>query len=149
MLVSLAYIYAREALMERNLDRLLEERARILRAICELGDFRPGSITTTTGRCGTRTCHCHRPNDRGHGPTYRLTRKVNGKTVTETFSDKAALDKAQGEIAEFHKFRELCGRLTEVNEQICRSREVEEGRRGGRDWEKKRRKRSWRKSAEK
>ena len=133
--------------MEKNLSKLLEERTTILKGICELGDFRPGSITTTAGRCGTRTCHCHRPNDQGHGPTYRLTRKVKGRTVTETFADRESLDKAQGEIAEFHKFRELCGRLTEVNEQICRLRAVEEDRVAGRDWEKKRRKRSWRKSA--
>ena len=133
--------------MQKTLRGLLEERTRILKAIGELGDFRPGSISTTTGKCGTRTCHCHRPDDPGHGPTYRLTRKVNGKTVTETFPDEARLDKARAEVAEFHRFRELCSQLTEVNEQICRSREAEEGLRGGRDWEKKRRKRSWRKSA--
>ena len=31
-----------------------------------------------------QTVHCHRAGDPGHGPYYRLTRKVNGKTVTET-----------------------------------------------------------------
>ena len=48
-------------------------------------------------------CHCHRPGDAGHGPYYRLTRKVDGKTVTETFSSPASLAKAQREVAEYHR----------------------------------------------
>jgi hypothetical protein len=38
---------------------------------------------------------------------YRLTRKVSGKSVTETFSSATALRKAQQEVEEFHRFRQL------------------------------------------
>jgi hypothetical protein len=41
------------------------------------------------------------PGSAGHGPNFRLTRKVAGKTVTETFASPAALRKAQREVAEF------------------------------------------------
>jgi hypothetical protein len=51
-----------------------------------LGDFRPGSVTNTPGRCGNPHCHCHRPQDPGHGPNFRLTYKEKGETVTESFS---------------------------------------------------------------
>ncbi|MDQ2777282.1 MAG: hypothetical protein M3Y57_20550, partial [Acidobacteriota bacterium] len=111
--------------------------------ISQLGDMRTGSITTTGGRCGNPNCHCREDGDPGHGPFYRLTRKVSGKTVTETFASPAALRKAQGEVAELHRFRELSQSLVEVNEKICQSRPVEDTLT---IQEKKRRKRSGRKS---
>ena len=112
--------------MSDSLASLEARRAEIQSAIGGLGDLRSGSITGTGGRCGNRRCHCHRPGDAGHGPYYRLTRKVNGKTVTETFSSAVALRKAQREVEEFHRFRELSRDLLAVNEQICRLRPVEE-----------------------
>jgi hypothetical protein len=51
---------------------------------------------------------------------------VNGKTVTQTFSSPASLAKAQREVAECQRFRELSDQLLEVNEQVCRLRPVEE-----------------------
>ena len=112
--------------MPDSLPMLEMERAAIQQQIAQLGDMRAGSITTTGGRCGNRRCHCHKKDDPGHGPFYRLTRKVAGKTVTETFSIPAALRKAQNEIAEYHRFRELSRELLEVNEKICRTRPVED-----------------------
>lgn len=112
--------------MSDSLASLEARRAEIQSAIGGLGDLRSGSITGTGGRCGNRRCHCHRPGDAGHGPYYRLTRKVNGKTVTETFASAVALRKAQREVEEFHHFRELSRDLLAVNEQICRLRPVEE-----------------------
>ena len=55
-----------------------------------------------------------------------MTRKVNGKTVSETFSSPAQRRKAQREVEAFHRFRELSRELLEVNEQICRLRPVSE-----------------------
>jgi hypothetical protein len=102
------------------------QRAAIQQQIAQLGDMRAGSITTTGGCCGNPRCHCHEKDDPGHGPFYRLTRKVDGKTVTETFSTPAARRKAQNEIAEYHRFRELSRDLLEINERICRARPVED-----------------------
>jgi len=58
--------------------------------------------------------------------TDPFTRKLDGKTVTETFSTPAALHKAQNEIAEYHRFRELSRDLLEINEKICRARPVQD-----------------------
>lgn len=112
--------------MPSTLPDLETRRAAIQMELAGLGDMRSGSITETGGRCGNAKCHCHKPDDPGHGPYYRLTRKVAGKTVTETFPSLAALAKAKREIAEFHRFRELSAELLEVNEQVCRSRPIEE-----------------------
>lgn len=126
--------------MPESLAELETRRAAIQSQFVELGDMRSGSITGTGGRCGNPRCHCHRSGGRGHGPYYRLTRKVEGKTVTEAFTSPAELAKAQREVAEYHRFRDLGRRLLEVNEVICRLRPVEEPTLSSQ--EKKRRKRS-------
>ena len=111
--------------MLRSLEALGQQRANIAGQIAALGDLRCGSITSTTGRCGKPNCHCHQPNDSGHGPNLRLTYKVNGKTVTESLSDPAALRKAEREIAEFRKLQNLNKEFVEVNGNICQMRPVE------------------------
>src|ERR1700682_5818366 len=92
--------------MPDSLADLEARRAAVQMQIAQLGDMRSGSITGTGGRCGNPNCHCHGAGDPGHGPYYRLTRKVKGKTVTETFSSPASLAKAQREVAECQRFRE-------------------------------------------
>jgi hypothetical protein len=121
------------------LATLEQQRSAVLRQILELGDFRSGSVTAIRGRCGKPNCRCHRPNQPGHGPNFRLTRKVDGRTVSESFASAAELRKAQREVEVFHRFRQLSHELLEVNERICRARPVEESLTPE---EKKRRKRS-------
>ena len=129
--------------MSDSLATLEQQRSGILMQILELGDFRSGSITAINGRCGKTNCRCHQPNHPGHGPNFRLTRKVNGKTISESFSSAAELRKAQREVEAFHRFRQLSQELLEVNEKICRARPVTETLS---PQEKKRRKPSVRKS---
>jgi hypothetical protein len=109
----------------KSLDALEQRRTNIANQIAALGDLRGGSITSTTGRCGKSNCHCHQPNDPGHGPNLRVTYKVNGKTVTESLPDQAATRKAEREIAEFRKLQGLHKALIEVNAQICQLRPSE------------------------
>jgi len=112
--------------MPEPLQALEKDRSEVLRQISHLGDMRPGSILGVMGRCSKPHCHCAQPGDPGHGPNFRLTRKVKGKTVAETLSSPAALQKAQREVAEFRKFRELSAQLLELNEAICQRRPVAE-----------------------
>jgi hypothetical protein len=130
--------------MPDSLVDLESRRAAVQLQIAQLGDMRSGSITRTGGCCGNPNCHCHRAGDPGHGPYYRLTRKLNGKTVTETFASPASLAKAQREVAECQRFRELGDQLLDVNEQICAVRPMEETAPSAQ--EKKRSKRSKKKS---
>ena len=129
--------------MSESLVALEQQRSAVLSRIVDLGDFRSGSITAISGRCGKPECRCHQPDQPGHGPNFRLTRKVNGKSVSETFASPAELRKAQREVDAFHRFRELSHEVLEVNEKICRARPVEDTLT---PQEKKLRKRSGRKS---
>jgi uncharacterized protein DUF6788 len=124
--------------MPDALNTLESERSRLLEEFLRLGDLRPGSITAVVRRCGKPSCHCAKPNDPGHDPQFRLTRRVAGKSTTETFPNPAALRKAQQEVAEFHRLQKLSEDLVSVNEKICALRPVERERGGWTDQEKKR-----------
>ncbi len=130
--------------MPRSLEDLEQQRSAIVHQLTDLGDFRPGSITTTSGRCGKPNCRCHRPHQPPHGPTDRLTYKVEGKTISESLPNPAALAKAEREVAEFRNYQQLSQQFVEVNTQICALRPVAESAPSAQ--KKKRRKSSARKS---
>jgi hypothetical protein len=131
-------------MIHNSLEALEQHRDNIAMQIAELGDLRAGSITPTMGKCGKPTCHCHKPNDPGHGPNLRLTYKVNGKSVTKSLSDALAIRKAQREIAAFRKLQSLHKSFIEVNARICQMRPAQVSTLSPQ--EKKRPKRSSRKS---
>lgn len=130
--------------MTQTLAEWEHRRQAICRQLGQLGDLRPGSITSTSGRCGKPECRCHRPGEPGHGPNLRLTYKVDGKSVSESLPSPAAMRKAEREVAEFRKFQQLTREFVEANAEVCRLRPIEEELPSGQ--EKKRRKRSARKS---
>lgn len=114
-------------MLPRSLQSLEQQRAKIVEQLAQLDDLRCGSITSTTGRCGKPNCRCHQPNQPVHGPNLRLTFKVQGKTVTESLPNPAAVRKAEREIAEFRKFQQLSREFVDVSAQICHLRPAEEG----------------------
>lgn len=69
-------------------------------------------LSATTGRCGNRSCHCHKPDDPSHGPYAKrlLQRK----------------EKAERQIAGFRRYQKLSRDLVDTNERICRARPVED-----------------------
>jgi hypothetical protein len=71
--------------MPESLSELEKRRSEVLVEISALGDFRRGSISATGGSCGTPNCHCHKPDDPGHGPNLRLTYKVEARRSRKAF----------------------------------------------------------------
>ena len=132
--------------MSNELATLESQRSQLLEEFLGLGDLRPGSITAVTRRCGKPSCHCAKYNDPGHDPQFRLTRRVSGRTVTESFPNPTALRKAQQEVTEFHRFQKLSQDLVALNEKICQLRPVTQERGGWTEQEKKRLLRSMRRS---
>lgn len=112
--------------MPPSLTDLEQQRSQLGIQLAQLGDLRPGSVTGIVRRCGKPACHCAQPDDPGHGPTLRLTYKVQGKTISEALPTPSAVRKAEQEIAEFRKYQELSRSFVEVNEKICRLRPVED-----------------------
>lgn len=124
--------------MSPSLAALEAERTQLLQQFLSLGDLRPGCISAVARRCGKPTCHCAKPDDPGHDPQVRLSRKVNGKSVAESFLSPAAFQKAKREVDEFHRFQGLAEQLVAVNEKICAQRQVEQEPAGWTAQEKKR-----------
>jgi hypothetical protein len=120
-----------------SLAALEAQRAQLLQEFLGLGDLRPGSISASLRRCGKPTCHCAKTDDPGHDPQFRLTRKVNGKTVNESFPSAAALRKAQQEVAEFRRLQQLNEQLIALNQNICALRPPAEDLQGWTAQEKK------------
>jgi hypothetical protein len=130
--------------MTHTLDHLEQRRREIAQQIALLGDLRAGSVTSTSGRCGKPSCRCHQPGQSGHGPNLRLTYKIDGKSVSESLPTPAAIHKAEREVAEFRKFQQLSREFVDTNAEICRLRPTNDE--PSTDQEKKRRKRSVRRS---
>ena len=128
--------------MPNSVHELERRRADIVQKIAGLGDLRPGSITTTQGKCGKPTCHCAEAEHPGHGPHWRLTYKAEGRTHTQSLPSAQERQKAEAEVAEFRRFQQLNRDFVEVNTAICQLRSVESVA----PEEKKRRKPSKRKS---
>lgn len=134
--------------MSDPLAALEAKRSKLLEEFLSLGDLRRGSVTAVVRSCGKATCHCAKTNDPGHDPQFRLTRRVGGKTMTETFPNPEALRKAQQEVAEFHRLQRLSEELVDTNEKICELRPVEQEHGGWSAQGKKRLLRSIKKSNE-
>src|SRR5580692_7202667 len=109
------------------LSDLESRRSELVRQLARLGDFRGGSISNTSGRCGKPNCRCHQPGQPVHGPNPRLTYKEQGKTITESLPTPAAQKRAALEVAEFRRFEQLIREFVEVNAKICRARPTEQG----------------------
>ncbi|HEX5293755.1 MAG TPA: DUF6788 family protein, partial [Streptosporangiaceae bacterium] len=105
-----------------ELPELKRRRAELYRELSQVGDFRPGSLNEVRRKCGKPNCACATPGHPGHGPQWNLTRKADGRTRTVHLRPGPELEKARREVAEYERFRDLVGQVTEVNEAICQAR---------------------------
>ena len=107
-----------------DLEGLEAERSRLYQDLSRVGDLRRGSIMVNNRRCGKPNCACANPEHPGHGPQYRLTTKVGGKTHVINIKPGPQLRKIEQEVANHQRFRELSKRIIEVNEEICELRPI-------------------------
>jgi hypothetical protein len=105
-----------------DLPGLEQHREELYRELSQVGDFRRGSLNEVRRRCGKPNCACAQPGHPGHGPQYNLTRSEGGKTVARHLRPGPELEKVRREVAEYERFRDLVGQVTEVNEAICEAR---------------------------
>jgi hypothetical protein len=105
-----------------ELAELERRRAELYAELGQVGDFRRGSLNEARRKCGKPNCACAAPGHPGHGPQWNLTRKAGGRTRTVHLRPGPELEKARREVAEYERFRDLVGQVTEVNEAICQVR---------------------------
>src|SRR6266436_4803592 len=107
--------------MTISLKALLEKREQLKAGLTQISDLRRGSLTARFRKCGKPNCHCAQKDSPGHGPSYSLTHRVGGKTVTQVIPQGPAVERAKAQIAEYRRFRNLVRELIVVSEQICSS----------------------------
>ena len=113
-----------------ELPELERRRAELYQQLARVGDFRRGSLNAVRRKCGKPGCACAAPGHPGHGPQWNLTRKADGRTRTVHLRPGPELEKARREVAEYERFRDLAGQVTEVNEAICSARPAVPGQDG-------------------
>ncbi len=96
---------------------LNERREHIVRELAGLGDVQSGSLAKRYRRCGKPTCHCATDGGPGHGPSWSLTRRVDGKTVTRIIAP-ADVPTVQARLAEYRRLRGLVRELIEVSDRF-------------------------------
>ncbi len=108
-----------------SLQQLETERERLKNKLSQVGDMRPGSLVGRFRKCGKVSCHCAQPASEAHGPSWSLTRGVEGKTVTKVIPRGNAVEQTRAQIAEYRRFRKLIEELIELNVQICNQKLAE------------------------
>jgi hypothetical protein len=105
--------------MTISLQSLRDRRDQLTASLARVDDLRPGFLTARFRKCGKPNCHCAQKDSPGHGPSYSLTHRVGGKTVTQVIPQGPAVERAKEQIAEYRRFRNLIRELIVVSEQIC------------------------------
>ena len=103
------------------LEELQKRRAGLSTKLAFSAEMRPGSLVERYRRCGKPNCHCAGEAASRHGPSWSLTRVVNGKTVTRIIPE-SAVELTRQQLAEYRAFRDLSREFVEVNEQLCDAR---------------------------
>jgi hypothetical protein len=105
--------------MTTSLEALQEKRDQLTECLAQLDDLRPGFLTARFRRCGKPNCHCAEKGSPGHGPSYSLTHRVGGKTITQVIPQGPAVERTKAQLAEYRRFRQLVREMIEVSEKIC------------------------------
>jgi hypothetical protein len=105
--------------MTISLQALRDKRDQLAASLASVDDLRPGFLTARFRKCGKPNCHCAQKDSPGHGPSYSLTHRVGGKTVTQVIPQGPAVEQAKAQIAEYRRFRSLVRELIVVSEQLC------------------------------
>ncbi|MCA1679985.1 MAG: hypothetical protein LC777_14100 [Actinobacteria bacterium] len=71
-------------------EREQRRQAEIAASLATPGFCLPGTLTERRTRCSSAGCHCRGEPAVLHGPYYSWTRKIGGKTVTQTLSAEQA-----------------------------------------------------------
>ena len=100
---------------------LIDRRDGIVHALGMLGEMQSGSLVARYRKCGKPTCHCATDGGPGHGPSWSLTRRVDGRTVTRVIAP-GEVAQVRARLAEHRRMRRLVGELVEVSDKLWESR---------------------------
>ena len=99
--------------------KLKRQREEVKAKLSSVGDRRPGSLVGRYRKCGKANRHCAAAGETGHGPSWSLTRDLQGKTVTRVIPAGAAVERTREQLDEHRRFRAWSRELVEISEKLC------------------------------
>ncbi|HAM50410.1 MAG TPA: hypothetical protein DCP92_06835 [Nitrospiraceae bacterium] len=109
----------------KEIEKLQRRIERIKKHLSELGEMRPGSLSTQYNVCGNPTCRCKRPdNPIRHRPYYQISYTRGGKSKTE-FVKSEDVEKVRLQLRNYHTFKELTDEWVDVSLAIAHLRKKE------------------------
>lgn len=98
---------------DSSLEELERQHQVLLSELAKIGLVLRGSIELRLARCGNPKCRCKAVPPVLHGPYYKWTRKVAGKTVNATLTKEQA-DRFIEWNRNMHKLDHIIDRLQEI-----------------------------------
>ena len=89
----------RQATLQRQIDKLKRELA-------DIGDLRPGSLSTQYNVCGSPGCRCKAIPPVKHGPYYQVSYTRKGKSSTK-FVKKEDLPEVRKQLKNYQRMKLL------------------------------------------
>ena len=89
----------RQATLQRQIDKLKRELA-------DIGDLRPGSLSTQYNVCGSPGCRCKASPPVKHGPYYQVSYTRKGKSSTK-FVKKEDLPEVRKQLKNYQRMKLL------------------------------------------
>lgn len=104
----------REALIERQIGKIKQNLA-------ELGDLRPGSLSTQYNVCGSPGCRCKASPPKKHGPYYQVSYTRKGKGSSK-FIKKKDLPAIRKQLKNYARMKVLMDRWIDLATELSNLR---------------------------
>jgi len=108
----------REATLERQIEK-------VKRDLVELGDLRPGSLSTQYNVCGTPGCRCKAIPPEKHGPYYQVSYTRKGKSSTKFIKQKD-LPAVRKQLKNYERMKLLMERWIDLATELSTLRLMKE-----------------------
>src|SRR2546421_10744641 len=102
--------------MTISLQALRDKRDQLVASLARVDDLRPGFLTARFRMGGKPNCDCAQTDSPGHGPSFSLTHRIAAKTLTHVVPQGTAVDGANAQIAEYHRFQKRVRQLIVVSQ---------------------------------
>jgi len=105
---------------KKETEKLQRRIQAIKKRLSELGEIRPGSLSSQYNVCGNPNCRCKRPdNPVKHGPYYQISYTRKGKSKTE-FVKAGDVKMVRQQLKNYQIFKKLTDEWVDLSLAIAR-----------------------------
>ena len=105
---------------KKETEKLYVRLQKIKKLLSELGEMRPGSLSTQYNVCGTPNCRCKHPEKPvKHGPYYQISYTRKGRSKTE-FVKAEDVKMVKQQLQNYQVFKKLTDEWVELSLSLAR-----------------------------